>query len=226
MEALGMIEVYGKLAAVEALDSALKAANVKLVDVVRVGGGLVTVLVTGDVGATKAAIDAAASAAMRVGEVISVHVIPRPASDVKIMLKKISDKNSKGEVEFEEHEKLSESEIEFKKAETKTDTQNIELEDNITNENESEEVENDFEGNFEETLDEEVLDETNNSIENADNNLQEKITKDSLEDMTVVNLRNLARKLNISSMSRKEIKFANKDELVRAITEFLDRSDE
>ena len=86
MNALGMIETYGYLTAVEALDSALKAANVSLVDVVRVRGGLVTVLIEGDVGAVKAAADAAAAAAERVGEVVSVHVIPRPDKDVKSML--------------------------------------------------------------------------------------------------------------------------------------------
>lgn len=86
MNALGMIETYGYLTAVEALDSALKAANVSLVDVVRVRGGLVTVLIEGDVGAVKAAVDAAAAAAERVGEVVSVHVIPRPDDSVKSML--------------------------------------------------------------------------------------------------------------------------------------------
>lgn len=82
MEALGMIEVYGYLSAVEALDSALKAANVALHSVTKVQGGLVTVMVVGDVGAVKAAMDASAAAAGRVGNVVSVHVIPRPAKDV------------------------------------------------------------------------------------------------------------------------------------------------
>ena len=87
MQALGMIEVYGYLTAVEALDSALKAANVSRLGVEKVRGGLVTVLVEGDVGAVKAAMDASAAAAERVGTVISVHVIPRPADDVTRMLK-------------------------------------------------------------------------------------------------------------------------------------------
>ena len=87
MQALGMIEVYGYLIAVEALDSALKAANVSRLGVEKVRGGLVTVLVEGDVGAVKAAMDASAAAAERVGTVISVHVIPRPADDVTRMLK-------------------------------------------------------------------------------------------------------------------------------------------
>ena len=84
MKALGMIELYGYLAAVEALDSALKAANVSSLGATKVGGGLVTVMVEGDVGAVKASMDAAASAAERVGEVISVHVIPRPHEELEI----------------------------------------------------------------------------------------------------------------------------------------------
>ena len=87
MKALGMIELYGYLAAVEALDSALKAANVSSLGATKVGGGLVTVMVEGDVGAVKASMDAAASAAQRVGEVISVHVIPRPHESVGEMIK-------------------------------------------------------------------------------------------------------------------------------------------
>lgn len=97
MKALGMIEVYGYLAAVEALDSALKAANVSLTDVVKVRGGLVTVMVEGDVGAVKAAVDASAAAAGRVGTVVSVHVIPRPAKDVGRMISKAgSDSKASG----------------------------------------------------------------------------------------------------------------------------------
>lgn len=102
MNALGMIETYGYLAAVEALDSALKAANVSLVDVVRIKGGLVTVLVEGDVGAVKAAADASAAAAERVGTVVSVHVIPRPAKDVKSMLTSAPEHLKKQEEEKQE----------------------------------------------------------------------------------------------------------------------------
>ena len=86
MKALGMIETYGLVAAVEALDSALKAANVSLADMVRVKGGRVTVLVEGDVAAVKAAIDASQAAAERVGSVANVHVIPRPDPSVGQML--------------------------------------------------------------------------------------------------------------------------------------------
>ena len=82
MEALGMVETRGLVAAIEAADAMVKAANVQLVGKEQVGGGLVTVMVRGDVGAVKAATDAGAAAAEKVGELISVHVIPRPHVEV------------------------------------------------------------------------------------------------------------------------------------------------
>ncbi|WP_298066000.1 BMC domain-containing protein [uncultured Mailhella sp.] len=84
--ALGMIETKGLVGAVEAADAMVKAANVTLVGRVEVGGGLVTVLVRGDVGAVKAATDAGSAAAQKVGELISVHVIPRPHSEVELII--------------------------------------------------------------------------------------------------------------------------------------------
>lgn len=92
LNALGMIETKGLVAAVEAADAMVKAANVTLVGKEMIGGGLVTVLVRGDVGAVKAATDAGAAAADRVGELISVHVIPRPHSEVEIILPEITTK--------------------------------------------------------------------------------------------------------------------------------------
>lgn len=80
MQALGLIETKGLIAAIESADNMLKAADVTLLEKTHVGGGLVTVAVVGDVGAVKAAVDAGAAAAQRVGELISVHVIPRPHS--------------------------------------------------------------------------------------------------------------------------------------------------
>ena len=85
-EALGMIETKGLIGSVEAADAMVKAANVKLVGKELVGGGLVTVFVRGDVGAVKAAVDAGSAAADRVGELVSVHVIPRPHSEVELIL--------------------------------------------------------------------------------------------------------------------------------------------
>ncbi len=85
-EALGLIETRGFVPAIEAADSMVKAANVELIGRVQVGTGLVTVIVRGDVGAVKAATDAGAAAAERVGELVSVHVIPRPHADTESLL--------------------------------------------------------------------------------------------------------------------------------------------
>jgi ethanolamine utilization protein EutM len=82
MEALGMIETKGLVAMIEASDAMVKAANVTLVGYEKIGGGFVTAIVRGDVAAVKAATDAGAAAARRVGELVSVHVIPRPHSSV------------------------------------------------------------------------------------------------------------------------------------------------
>ncbi|HWQ77312.1 MAG TPA: ethanolamine utilization microcompartment protein EutM [Anaerovoracaceae bacterium] len=90
-DALGLIETKGLVGSIEAADAMVKAANVYLIGKVLVGGGLVTVMVRGDVGAVKAATDAGAAAAQRVGELISVHVIPRPHAEVETILP-----NSKG----------------------------------------------------------------------------------------------------------------------------------
>ncbi len=84
--ALGMVETKGLVGSIEAADAMVKAANVTLLGSEYVGGGFVTVMVRGDVGAVKAATDAGAAAAKRVGELISVHVIPRPHSDVEMIL--------------------------------------------------------------------------------------------------------------------------------------------
>jgi ethanolamine utilization protein EutM len=87
-DALGMIETKGLVAAIEAADTMVKAANVTIIGYEKIGSGLVTVMVRGDVGAIKAATDAGAAAASKVGEVISVHVIPRPHSDVEKLIPK------------------------------------------------------------------------------------------------------------------------------------------
>ena len=85
-EALGMVETRGLIGAIEAADAMVKAANVRLVGKEQIGSGLVTVMVRGDVGAVKAATEAGAAAAKKVGELVSVHVIPRPHSDVENIL--------------------------------------------------------------------------------------------------------------------------------------------
>ena len=85
-QALGMVETKGLVGSVEAADAMVKAANVNLIGKVHVGGGLVTVMVRGDVGAVKSATDAGAAAVSRVGELVSVHVIPRPHEEVERIL--------------------------------------------------------------------------------------------------------------------------------------------
>lgn len=85
-QALGMIETKGLVAAIEAADAMLKAANVELVGTEKIGSGLVSVMVRGDVGAVKSAVEAGAASAERLGEVIATHVIPRPHGDVEKIL--------------------------------------------------------------------------------------------------------------------------------------------
>ncbi len=84
--ALGMVETRGLVGAIEAADAMVKSANVQLVGKEQIGGGLVTVMVRGDVGAVKSATDAGAAAAEKVGELVSVHVIPRPHNEVELIL--------------------------------------------------------------------------------------------------------------------------------------------
>ena len=86
LQALGMVETKGLVASIEAADAMVKAANVTLIGKVHVGGGLVTVMVRGDVGAVMAATDAGAAAAGNIGELVSVHVIPRPHGEVELIL--------------------------------------------------------------------------------------------------------------------------------------------
>ena len=88
LEALGMIETRGLVGAIEAADAMVKAAKVVLIGKEKIGGGFVTVMVRGDTGAVKAATDAGASAAEKVDELVSVHVIPRPHEDVEMILPK------------------------------------------------------------------------------------------------------------------------------------------
>jgi ethanolamine utilization protein EutM len=96
MIALGMIETRGLVGAIEAADAMVKAANVRLIGREYIGGGYVTVMVRGDVGAVKAATDAGAAAAKRVGDLVSVHVIPRPHSDVETILPNVEESGDQG----------------------------------------------------------------------------------------------------------------------------------
>ena len=86
LEALGMVETRGLVAAIEAADAMVKAANVTLIGTEKIGSGLVSVMVRGDVGAVKAATEAGGSAAAKLGEIVAIHVIPRPHADVEKIL--------------------------------------------------------------------------------------------------------------------------------------------
>ena len=90
LSALGMIETKGLVGSIEAADAMVKAASVRLIGKVHVGGGLVTVMVRGDVGAVKAATEAGDMAAKKVGELVSVHVIPRPHQELEAILPKVN----------------------------------------------------------------------------------------------------------------------------------------
>ena len=95
MEALGMIETRGLVAAIEAADAMVKAANVTLIGSEKIGSGLVSVMVRGDVGAVKAAVEAGGAAAARLGEVIATHVIPRPHTDVNKLLPTLQESRAR-----------------------------------------------------------------------------------------------------------------------------------
>ena len=212
MKALGMIEVYGYLTAVEALDSALKAANVTRLDVVKVRGGLVTVLVEGDVGAVKAAMDASAAAAERIGTVVSVHVIPRPASDVERMLKGPGGGSKTEPEEPEEPEPKGPEPEERKAEEPKAEQPEADLEPG-TSEPEAPEPEKPAQAVMPEPAEPERKPEAGKAAA---------VTPEEMKAMSVDGLRRLARELEIPSMTRAEIRYAKKQELIQKITEFID----
>ena len=175
-KALGMIETRGLVASVEAADAMVKAANVSLRCKVQVGGGLVTVMVQGDVGAVKAAVDAGAAAAERVGELISVHVIPRPHEEVDWML----------DPPFGEREQPPEPPVSEPPA--------PEPEPEIEPE--------------------------------PDKSSPADLTDDALAHLPVVKLRAAAREMGLTSLTRREIRFAKKEELLAAIREFQANSEQ
>lgn len=199
MNALGMIETRGLIGSIEAADAMLKAANVTLMNKTQVGGGLVTVMVCGDVGAVKAAVDAGAAAAERVGELLSVHVIPRPAADVESMLDPRKPEPTAAKLPLSQQAPAEEEQSVDTAASEKLPTDAQELA-----EMESEELEESEEP--EEGAGEEETFHLDLSS----------LTSDDLRKMTVSKLRAVARKLE-TGMSRKEIRFAKKEELIARI---------
>ena len=122
-QALGMIEVYGRIGAIEALDAALKAANVRFVNMSKVGGGLTAVFVEGEVGAVKASVEAGGAAADRVSKLISVHVIPRPAEHIRSLTGELTLPETsvlEKKVSEEKDDEKTEQTVEIKNTEEKT----------------------------------------------------------------------------------------------------------
>ena len=189
MNALGMIETRGLVASIEAADAMVKAASVTLISKTHVGGGLVTVMVEGDVGAVKAATDAGAAVAERVGELISVHVIPRPAADVAHILDRRPEPKPEPEPEPPAPEPEPEPEVPEPEPEEAAHTEEMK-------EEQPEEV-------------------------NAEKMDLSELTPEALGKMTVAKLRIVARELGTTGMSRRDIRFAKKENLIERITKAL-----
>ena len=189
MKALGMIEPRGLVASIEAADAMVKAANVTLTCKEHVGGGLVTVMVRGDVGAVKAAVDAGAAAAERVGELVSVHVIPRPHEELEGILTTPAPvtPTPKPPREPAEAPPAPVSPPPVPQPEPQPDP---------------------------EVPAEEEKAEEGEAVQLSD------LTDEVLEAMPVVKLRSVARSVGLDTMTRKEIRFAKKEELVAAIRAF------
>jgi len=188
MKALGMIETRGLVAAIEAADAMVKAANVTLQCKEQVGGGLVSVMVRGDVGAVKAAVDAGAAAAERVGELISVHVIPRPHGDVERILSGREQATPEPPKSPDPPEPPQTPEPEKS--------------------GDADEAEPEGE---------------ENPTAPADGaGIPEDLTPEKLEDMKVVELRVLARRIGLTSMTRREIRDAQKEQLVAEIRKAME----
>lgn len=190
MKALGLIETRGLVASIEAADAMVKAANVSLQCKVHVGGGLVTVMVRGDVGAVKAATDAGAAAAERVGELVSVHVIPRPHAELEEILEKDTPPETPAPP-APAAESVSEPEPVETEQEAPAEAASAQAKDDAPEESDG-----------------------------ADTPVPSELTQEELEKLSVVQLRGVARQIGLTNMTRKEIRYAHKEELLNAIQAF------
>lgn len=245
MKALGMIETRGLVAAIEAADAMVKAANVSLTCKEEVGGGLVTVMVRGDVGAVKAATDAGAAAAERVGELISVHVIPRPHEELEGILGDPDDAAPKApegpveEVSPEVTEEPEKDQPEEPEAEGSGQAEPVETAPEEAEEApEAQELISPEETEPEEpeAVPEEAPEapelsaETDREAEAEKTAAPEtgvlekkKYTPGFLSSKSVAKLRELARELEIDNMTKADIRFAKKQELIEKILDFQTR---
>ena len=204
MQALGMIETRGLVASIEGADAMLKAANVTLQCREYSGGGLVSVMVRGDVGAVKAAVDAGAAAAGRIGELISVHVIPRPHGDVEQIL---------GHV----HPEKPDNDPEGPADDPKEPDVNLDIpEDNLKERDGVQSGAPDLPDTKPE-----VSSEATDPIKGKP--ASSLISLDEIGSKSVGELRNLAKKLGIDTLTREQIRSARKDVLLEGIKAFCDR---
>lgn len=202
LKALGLIEVIGFVGAVEAADVALKAANVTLIGIEKVSAGIVTVKITGDVGAVKAAVEASEESARRLGVLRTSHVIARLHEETQRILQDPKPKEDKEEI-----------------------TETVVLEEtediNITEET-PEIIEEEIVEEVVEKVVEKVVEEV---VEQTSSNESER-TLEELNSMKVEELRRLARNLKIPTMTNKQIKFAKKDVLIEELVKFYKESDD
>lgn len=198
IEALGLIETYGLIGAVEAADTGLKAANVKLIGLKVVGGGLVTVMLTGDVGSVRAAVDAAGAAAEKIGTVRSTHVMPRPFDEVHSLCGTTFG-NRESELNVEQESPVEEI------------TEEIPAEEEAVVEEIAEEV------IAEEVIAEEVIAEEVIAEEVTD----EEALKDKYSKMNVKDLRKIARRIDDLPVEKSGIQFIQRQELINVLVEYF-----
>lgn len=197
MKALGLIELLGYCPAVVALDTALKTADVSFQQISKIDKGIVSLTVVGDVAAVQAAMDAAKAAAEQVGQVLYVHVIPRPHEEVDAMLNPPP-------------------------AAPQAPTPQPPSAPDAPSGDAAEEVKEAVQESAAE--DEEEASAQESAEPSADvKALLEKLSPEVLEGMTVKELRTVARDLNITNMTRKEIRFGKKEDLVSSICKYLEQ---
>lgn len=210
--ALGLIETYGYVGAVEAADAALKAANVTLVDLVMVGAGIMTLTMTGDVSAVKASVDAGAASAERVGILLSSHVIARLDEEVWSMVEPSNEEPFKDPDPTDEksEDDGSDEEPEEKNDVTNKETAILENEVHVTDTEEPTPESGDTQPT--------VLEKSIVKVE--------RFSKDMLEKLKVVELRSIARTIEDITIPKNQIKYANKATLILEISEAQERRSE
>lgn len=232
MQALGMIETRGLVASIEGADAMLKAANVTLQCREYSGGGLVSVMVRGDVGAVKAAVDAGAAAAGRIGELISVHVIPRPHGDVEQILGHVHPEKPDNDPEGpdgnpggpdgnpegpDDHTEKTDNDPEGPADDPKEPDVNLDIpEDNLKERDGVQSGAPDLPDTKPE-----VSSEATDPIKGKPTSSL--ISVDEIGSKSVGELRNLAKKLGIDTLTREQIRSARKDVLLEGIKAFCDR---